>query len=314
MRVLVTGGLGNLGSPTLRELAGDGHEVRSFDLPTPSNRRKAERLAASIDWHWGDIRDRVAISRSLQDIDVVVHLASILPPPAHDQPELAEAVNVDGTNNLLAEVACRTSPPHVLFASSLDVFGPTTHLLPPRTVQDPLVPSDNYSRHKILGEYALQSAGIPWAIFRFADMPVLGNRPAHPMMFDIPLETRIEVVHPHDAARAIAAGISSGIIWGLIWLIGGGPTCQVTYRTYLTRLLGALGIPMLPDTAFGSEPYCTDWLDTSASEAALHYQRHTFDDIVGDVARGIGPVRVITPLVHPLISRRMLHLSPYYRR
>jgi nucleoside-diphosphate-sugar epimerase len=180
-------------------------------------------------------------------------------------------------------------------------------------VEDPLVPSDNYSQHKILGEQLVRAAGIPWAIFRFADMPVLGNRPPHPMMFDIPLDTRIEVVHPADAARAVTTGISTGNIWGKIWLIGGGPTCQLTYRTYLTRLLGALGIPMLPDRAFGSQPYCTDWLDTAASEAALHYQRHTFDEIVADVARGVGPTRLLVPLVRPFVTRSLLRLSPYYR-
>jgi hypothetical protein len=133
------------------------------------------------------------------------------------------------------------------------------------------------------------------------------------MMFDIPLDTRIEVVHPADAALAIATGVSTGTIWGSTWLIGGGATCQLTYRTYLTRLLGALGIPMLPDSAFGSRPYCTDWLDTVASEAALHYQRHTFDDIVADVAQELGPARLVAPLVHHFVTRRLLRLSPYYR-
>jgi nucleoside-diphosphate-sugar epimerase len=312
MHVLVTGGLGNLGAPTLHELVALGHDVHSFDLPTPTNLRKARKLSETIHWHWGDIRDHDAVARSVAGMDVVVHLAGIIPPPAHDQPTLAEAVNVGGTTNLLTQAARQPSPPHLLFASTLDVYGPTTHLPPPRTVEDPLVPSDNYSKHKILGEQHVQAAGIPWAIFRFADMPVLGNRPAHPMMFDIPLDTRIEVLHPADAALAIATGVSTGNIWGKIWLIGGGPTCQVTYRTYLTRLLGALGISMLPDQAFGNQPYCTDWLDTTASEAALQYQRHTFDEIVADVAHGVGPARLLVPLVRPFVTRRLLRLSPYY--
>jgi nucleoside-diphosphate-sugar epimerase len=313
MRVLVTGGLGNLGTLTLHQLVQRGHEVHCFDLPTPTNQHKARRLSTAIRWQWGDIRDPDAVARSVADMDVVVHLAGILPPPAHDQPTLAESVNVGGTRNLLTQAASQQPPPHVLFASTLDVFGPTSHLPPPRTVDDPLVPTDNYSQHKILGEQMVRAAGIPWAIFRFADMPVLGNRPVHAMMFDIPLDTRIEVVHPADAALAIATGISTGNIWGKIWLIGGGPTCQLTYRTYLSRLLGALGIPMLPERAFGTQPYCTDWLDTAASEAALRYQRHTFDEIAADVARGVGLTRRLVPLVRPIVTRSLLRLSPYYR-
>lgn len=326
MRALVTGGLGNLGSATLQALTRAGHQTRSLDLPTPRNQRAARRLAQRlaralgvnatnlpIEWHWGDIRDPEAVARAVADVDVIVHLASILPPHAHDLPDLAESVNVGGTRTLLEAATKQPAPPRFLFASSLNVFGPTTHLAPPRAVTDPLIPTDNYSRHKILCEAEVQRAGVPWAIFRFADMPILGARPMHPIMFDIPLDTRIEVVHPADAALAIANGVSDDSIWGQVWLIGGGPTCQVTYRAYLTRMLGALSIPALPETAFGHTPYCTDWLETTASQATLRYQRHTIDDVVADVARGVGPVRYLTPLARPLIMRQMLRLSPYLR-
>jgi nucleoside-diphosphate-sugar epimerase len=326
MRVLVTGGLGNLGSATLQALTRAGHDTRSLDLLTPRTRRLARRLdhqhrqsmagktpRPAIDWRWGDVRDPAMAQRAVAEMDVVVHLASILPPPAHDQPALAESVNVGGTRALLDAAMRQPTPPRFLFASSFNVFGPTTHLAPPRTVRDPLIPTDNYSRHKILCEAEAQRAGMPWAIFRFADMPLLGARPMHPLMFEIPLDTRLEIVHPHDAALAIANGVSEGAIWGQVWLIGGGPTCQLTYGDYLTRMLGALGLSALPETAFGRTPYCTDWLDTTASQAALRYQRHTSAEIMADVARGIGPARYLTPLARPFITRRMLRLSPYYR-
>lgn len=327
MRVLVTGGLGNLGSASIQALTRAGHETRSLDLLTPRTQRVALRLeqqleqqhrggtipSHAIDWHWGDVRNPDVVQRAVAGVDVVAHLASILPPPAHDQPDLAESVNVGGTRVLLEAAVRQPTPPRFLFASSFNVFGPTSHLAPPRTVGDPLVPTDNYSRHKILCEAEVQRAGIPWAVFRFADMPVLGARPMHPLMFEIPLDTRLEVVHIHDAALAIANGVSDGSIWGHVWLIGGGPTCQLTYGDYLTHMLGAVGLSALPDTAFGQTPYCTDWLDTTASQATLHYQRHTCEEIMADVARGIGPVRYLTPLARPFITRRMLHLSPYYR-
>lgn len=330
MRVLVTGGLGNLGAATIQAIIRAGHETRSLDLLTPRTQRVARQLEQqtkhqrerqtkgskplhhAIDWHWGDVRNPEVARRAVADIDVVVHLASILPPPAHDQPDLAESVNVGGTRALLDAAVTQPAPPRFLFASSFNVFGPTTHLAPPRTVADPLVPTDNYSHHKILCEAEAQRAGIPWAVFRFADMPVLGARPMHPLMFKIPLDTRLEIVHIHDAALAIANGVSEGSIWGQVWLIGGGPTCQLTYGDYLARMLGALGLSALPASAFGHTPYCTDWLDTTASQATLRYQRHTCEDILADVARGIGPVRYFAPLARPLMTRRMLRLSPYY--
>jgi UDP-glucose 4-epimerase len=312
MRILVTGGLGNLGTYTLQELVRQGFEVRSFDLPSSRNKRKARAMNRAIDWMWGDIRDWDKIANVLDGVEVVVHLASVIPPLAHDRPDVAEAVNVGGTRNLLIEAAQRNSPPRVLFASTFDVFGPTNHLSPPRTVTDPLIPTDNYSQHKIQCEQEIQTAGVPWAIFRFATMPILGIQPTHPIMFEIPLDTRIEVLHPADAARAICSGIRNGAIWGKIWLIGGGPACQITYRTYLSRLLGVLGIPMLPEAAFGSIPYCTDWLDTTESQAVLYYQHHTFDAIVADISRGVGNVRHLVPLVRPLIIWSILRQSRYF--
>ncbi len=313
MRVLVTGGLGNLGTYTLRALAREGHILRCFDLETPRNKRNARALGDTIELLWGDIRDPESVARAVAGVEVIVHLASIIPPPAHDHPDLAEAVNVGGTRNVLAAAVSQATPPRMLFASSLDVFGPTLDQPPPRTIADPLIPTDNYSHHKILCEGEVRSAGIPWAIYRFANMPILGNQPAHPMMFEIPLATRMEVLHPADAAEAIATGVTTGAIWNAVWLIGGGPTCQVTYGTYLASMLGALGIPMLPESAFGHTPYCTDWLDTAASEATLHYQHHSFAAIVHDVAQGVGPIRYLAPLARPIVVRSLLRRSPYYR-
>ncbi|MBO0791285.1 MAG: hypothetical protein J2P36_10085, partial [Ktedonobacteraceae bacterium] len=73
-----------------------------------------------------------------------------------------------------------------------------------------------------------------------------------------------------------------------------------------------------PDEAFApdSKPYCTDWLDTTESQELLHYQRHSFDDIMRDVLAATRPAGVaawLLPLLRPLIRRRMLRLSPYLK-
>ncbi len=312
MRVLVTGGLGNVGSFTMRELLQRGCSVRCLDLPSRGNLRTASRWGTSVEFIWGDIRNPADVDQAVDATDVIVHLASIIPPLAHEDPTLAESVNVDGTRQVFAAAARQPVTPRVLFASSFDVYGPTTHLSPPRVVSDPLIPTDNYSQHKIEGERELTTSGLTWAIYRFADMPILGRRPPHPMMFEIPLNTRMEVLHPADAAVAIAEGVTGTAIWNEIWLIGGGPTCQVTYAQYLQRMLSAMGLPMLPEAAFTTHPYCTDWLDTRASQDVLHFQRHTFDQIVQEVADNAGFVRHVAPLVARMVTRRLLRLSPYY--
>ncbi len=78
-------------------------------------------------------------------------------------------------------------------------------------------------------------------------------------------------------------------------------------------MLEIMGIGMLPERAFGSEPYSTDWLDSEESQRLLHYQRYTFDDIIEHLRRITGPQRRLVTLVRPLARRWLLRMSPYYR-
>jgi len=140
-------------------------------------------------------------------------------------------------------------------------------------------------------------------------------------MFRIPLDTRFEVLHTHDAGLAIANAVEADV-WGRVSLIGGGRSCQVLYRDYLESMLDLIGVGRLPDEAFGQEPYCTDWLDTEDSQRLLGYQRHSFQEIVRDVARAMGPTRFLArarsanrPLVDDtIISLLAVELSPLFHR
>ena len=201
----------------------------------------------------------------------------------------------------------------VLFASTLDVYGHTQHLDPPRRVDDPVKVTDEYSGHKIRCEQLVRQSPQPWAVYRFADVPPNEPRRPHPIMFQIPLDNRIELVHREDAGLAVANGVGADI-WGRTWLIGGGPSCQVRYRDMLYRSMAPYGLGELPESAFTTEPYCTDWLDTEESQRVLRFQRHTFDEIIAYVvacSRPALPTRLVLPLVRPLARRSILKLSPH---
>lgn len=320
MRVLVTGAFGNIGASCVRELRRQGHQVRAFGRSSRANRRVAASFGASVEPRWGDVRDPAAVARAVEGQDVVVHMAYILPPEADDHPELAEAVNVGGTRNVIEAARGQPVPPRVLFASTFDLFGFTQDQPPPRRVSDPVAATDAYTRHKIEGERMVRESGLAWTIFRFADVPPLAMRSPHPIMFRIPLATRFEVLHTDDAGLAVANALS-GVggdggesVWGQVWLIGGGPSCQVRYRDYLGRMLDVMGIGRLPDSAFGDQPYSTDWIDTTESEALLRYQRHSFEQIIQGVAATLGWQRRLIPLARPAARWWILRMSPYYAK
>jgi nucleoside-diphosphate-sugar epimerase len=133
-------------------------------------------------------------------------------------------------------------------------------------------------------------------------------------MFEIGLDNRIEAIHADDAGLAIANALATPEVWGRVLFIGGGPSCQVTYREYLARLLEAMGVAALPERAFSTAEYATDWLDTVDSDALLHYQRHTFDDIATALARSLGWRRRVARAAGPLVGALLLRLSAHYRR
>ncbi len=315
MNVLVTGAFGNVGRYTVAELLRQGYTVRAFDLPTPANRKTARRFEARAEIIWGDIRDAEAVHRAAAGQDVVLHLAAIIPPMSDEDPELARQVNVDGTRHVIAACQAQPTPPRLFFASTFDLFGPTLHLAPPRRADDPIHPTDPYTHHKAEGEQLVRESGLRWLIFRFSDMPLIALREAHPIMYEIGLNTRFETMHPADGALAVVNAIKIPELWtGRLLLVGGGPSCQITYRDFIFGMLEAMGIGALPEEAFTDKPYVTDWLDTEESQRLLRYQRHSFDDIRHEIADLLGWRRFIMPLVRPLVRRQMLALSPYYHQ
>jgi nucleoside-diphosphate-sugar epimerase len=247
-------------------------------------------------------------------MEAVIHLAGVIPPGSNDAPESAREVNVDGTRNVVEACAAAAKRPRLLFASTFDVHGHTLHKPPPRKVSDPLVATDPYTEHKIAAEELVRNSGLEWSIFRFSDVPVIGLRDPHPIMFEIGLDNRIEALHGDDAAAALARALRTPEVWGRILFVGGGPKCQLTYREYLTRMLEAMGIGALPEEAFSKAEYATDWIDSTEAQALLRYQRRSFDDIVADVAACLGWKRRLVPVAAPVVRRAILGLSPYWAK
>ena len=116
-RVLVTGAFGNIGRHAVRELCAAGHRVRALGhgaRPSMEERALARSFGAPVEVVRGDVRDRAAMDRAVRDVDCVVHLAFVIPPPALERPALAQSVNVEGTRTVLAAASAVTRPPRFL--------------------------------------------------------------------------------------------------------------------------------------------------------------------------------------------------------
>jgi len=78
MRVLITGGAGFIGSHTADGLLGAGHTVRIMDSLHPRVHRDGapEYLSSDSEFIKGDVRNRDDMTKALQGIDAVIHLAA----------------------------------------------------------------------------------------------------------------------------------------------------------------------------------------------------------------------------------------------
>jgi CDP-paratose 2-epimerase len=128
-RFLVTGGAGFLGSNLANELLEDGSRVAVFDsLSRPGSRLNLDwlrdRHGDALTFERGDVRDRAAVDRAMEGMDVVFHLAGqTAVTTSMDDPRADFEQNALGTLNVLE--AARHSPanPIVAYASTNKVYG-----------------------------------------------------------------------------------------------------------------------------------------------------------------------------------------------
>jgi len=318
MKVLLTGAFGNVGISALEELVKRGHTVRCFDLKTKANERKARRFRGQIEVMWGDLRRPEDVAAAVRDREVVVHLAFIIPKlsatgvESEARPDWAREINVGGTLNLLSAMKALPSAPKIIFTSTYHVYGRTQNQPPPRKVSDPVRPIEHYSIHKVACEEMVKASQLEWTILRLAATLPLAIK-LDPGMFDVPLNNRMEYVHTRDVGLAITNAVESDEVWGKTLLIGGGPNCQYYYREIVERILDAMGVGMLPEEAFGSTPFPTDWLDTAESQRLLHYQQRDLDDYIQEMVALLGHRRHLIRMFRPFVRWWLLSKSPYFR-
>jgi nucleoside-diphosphate-sugar epimerase len=154
-RVLVTGGLGYLGSIVCEHLLDAGFEVTALDsLMYGTGQQGLYHLCASpsFDFVTGDVRDERLMQTVLRRADVVIHLAAIVGASACDRdPLLARSVNLDAVR-LLTRLR---SPRHlILFPNTNSGYGTTSGEVL-CTEESPLQPVSLYGRTKVEAERVL---------------------------------------------------------------------------------------------------------------------------------------------------------------
>ena len=154
MKILVTGGLGHIGSKLIREYIKreDVEVVRVldnmlvqrycslFDLPEISGKR--------YEFIQGDILNVEEIRKAVKDIDIVIHLAGITDAPSTiDKPEATFKSNFDGAWNVLT-ASMNADIKKFLFPSTTSVYGEAEGIVDENSSEEVYKPASPYAEAK----------------------------------------------------------------------------------------------------------------------------------------------------------------------
>jgi nucleoside-diphosphate-sugar epimerase len=154
-RVLITGGLGFIGSTLARRLVAEGADVLLVDSLIPEyggNWFNIDGIADRVTVNLSDLRDRHVLPHLVRGRDVIFNLVG---QTSHldsmTDPLTDLAINTEAQLHLLQ--ACRSEAPdtRIVFASTRQIYGAPGYL--PVDEKHPLVPPDVNGINKLAGEF-----------------------------------------------------------------------------------------------------------------------------------------------------------------
>jgi UDP-glucose 4-epimerase len=292
-RVLITGSRGLIGTALARRLRESGREVVPFDV--------ACEAGASTD-ETPDTTRRIA---ALAGCSGVVHLAAVSRVIWGEQdPARCQAVNVEGTRNILTAARESGRDPWVLVASSREVYGDATRFPVPESA--PFRPLNAYARSKTDVEElvaASRAAGLRASVVRFSS--VYGSTADHPDRVAPAFArlaaagqtlrvdgagTTLDFTHLGDVAtalhRAVDALSQEGRALPALHLVSGRATTLLELAEIAVKAAGRGRVELRPARPYDVRKFVGD--PARAAEVLGWRARTTLEDGMARLVRGFG--------------------------
>lgn len=321
-KILITGASGTVGQEVLNQLSKDPeYELIVFDIENSKSKKIKDIYRNNVKWISGSITDLSDIQKIPPKLDVVIHLAALIPPAADINPALTQKVNVEGTQNLLQHIEQTSPNAFFMYSSSISVYGDRVQN-PFITVSDNLKISegDVYGQSKLEAETIVQNCNLNWTIFRLA--AIMKNHKISKLMFHMPLETKLEICTPEDTARAfVKAIVHKNELNRKIFNLGGGENCCLSYQNFLQRSFRIFGLGKLnfPHFAFAEKNFhCGYFADGDVLEKILQFRHDNIESYFEKTNRSVADYKKkLAHFLSPVIKQYLLSQSePYkaYRR
>jgi nucleoside-diphosphate-sugar epimerase len=243
MTTLITGVTGLVGSRLLPRLVEAGIDCRALV-------RSGSSVSTEVSPVQGDILDPATLSRAVEGVSTVIHLAAVFRTPDTD---LIWKVNLEGTRNLIEATRKHAPAARFILASTSNIYDASSPK--PGHEDDPVAPQHAYPASKLAAEKLLRESGLTWSILRFPfvygegdghleSLPTLaaqGRIAFHPAQ-------RMSLIHHRDIAEAVKMAIRGAMDHQIINITDEAPTS-------IYELFGLVGQTIAPS----SEPLVNPW-------------------------------------------------------
>lgn len=268
-RVLITGGLGFIGSSLAHELIRQSAHVTIYDngLGANPNLVNIKDIKQKLVLVGGDIREPDKIAQAVANQEIIFNLAGLSSHVESNRDPFTDMdVNCRGQLVLLEAVRNLAPNARIVFAGSRAQYGKPDHL--PVTEETPMRPVDMYGAHKLVGEhyhllyhkhYGLQVTCLRktntfgprhqmkhanFGVQNFFIRQALDNEPI--TIYDEGNQLR-DYVYVNDVVHAyLLCGITSEAD-GKVYLLGSGnPIKLIDYARLVVKLAGSGSVTKVP--------------------------------------------------------------------
>jgi nucleoside-diphosphate-sugar epimerase len=284
MKVLITGASGAIGLEAVRQFQAKGQlaNISVFARDSKKNRKLFREFGDQLNVIYGDITDAEATKKAVNGHDLVIHLAALIPTVEDSNDAWVHQVNVGGTENVVRAMEELTPDALLLFSSSVAIYG--DRLKDPYIkVGDPLMGQeyDNYSKTKVEAEEIIENSKLNWSIFRLSAIMGIGNHKLNKLMFEVPVDTPMEITTVRDTARAFVHAIErEDQLKHKTFNLGGGEKCRVTFGEFMERAFNAFGMGKFnfPRYTFAEKNFhCGYYADGDDLEEILKFRTDDMD-------------------------------------
>ena len=290
--VFLTGGTGNMGWAGFQELYKKGKfNIRLLARNSKKNHKLLDPYASdpSVTVVWGDLTKYEDVLAGVTGSDYVLHVGGMVSPAADYYPEKTLKVNVAAAENVVKAILAQPNASEIkaVYIGSVAQYGDRNPPYHWGGADEPQTPAkyDMYALSKIRSEEIFASAGLAkWVSLRQTGILYPGILSVvNPTAFHVPMGGVLEWATIEDSGRLLAQVCEDWVpedFWNKAYNISSGEQYRMTNYEFMTRMLGALGLPS-PEKVFEPQWFALKnfhgmwYTDADNLDEILHFRSYT---------------------------------------